>query len=149
MPLLNLVLKMAESDSLRGTVLETHRRSKHARAHFHFYGKNIGSTRWQNSKRHLRVNHTVHNFINSAVSSSRQNQIGRLFNALPGETRRGARAGGGNSRYTVSSSGESVNRALKKCVLIANQLTGERIIDEECVLIDCDKSTPSKLYISL
>jgi hypothetical protein len=91
------------------------------------------------------VNHTVHNFINGAVSSSGQNQIGRFFNALPSETRRCARAGGGNGRYTVSPSGEGVDRALKKSVLVANQLTGERIIDEECVLIDSDKSTPCKL----
>ena len=145
MPLLNLVLKMAESDSLRDTVLETRSRSKHARAHFHFYGKNIGGTCWKNSKRHLGVNHTVGNFINGAVSSRRQNQIGRLFNALPGEACRCAGAGGGDGRYPVSPSGQSVNRALKKSVLIANQLTGERIIDEECVLIDCDKSTPCKL----
>jgi hypothetical protein len=49
----------------------------------------------------------------------------------------------------VSPSGQSVDRALKKSVLIANQLTGDRIIDKECVLIDCDKSAPSKLYPSL
>jgi hypothetical protein len=95
------------------------------------------------------VNHTVHNFINGAVSSSRQNQIGRLFNALPGEACRCARASGRNSRYTVSPSGEGVNSALEKFMSITNQLAGNRIIDEECVLIDCDKSTPCKLYTSL
>jgi hypothetical protein len=139
MPLLNLVPKMAESDSLRGTVLEPRSRSKHARAQLYFYGKNICRACRENSKRYLRVNHSVHNFINGAISSSCQNQIGRLFNALPGQARRCARAGSGNGRYTMPASGKSVNSAVEKFILIANQLAGKRVIDEKCVSINCDK----------
>jgi hypothetical protein len=44
----------------------------------------------------------------------------------------------------MPASSQSVNSALKKVMGVANQLAGKRVIDEECVLIDCDEGA-SKL----
>jgi hypothetical protein len=39
----------------------------------------------------------------------------------------------------MPASGKSVNSAVEKFILIANQLAGKRVIDEKCVSINCDK----------
>ena len=126
--------------------MQPFRRRDNPRADAHLDSEHIGRSAGKNGKRHLRPDQAIGYLVDRTVSTRGDDELCSSDDAVPSDRSGITGPFGGNGRNSLAASLQRLDGTLEKLSSLAVEFAGTRVIDEERVVVNCDKPWSSTIH---